>query len=128
MTHYIHHVPGRMRVRSPRIKGNRDNAERLRQTLVQLIGVTGIETNPVTGSVVISYCPERLGPDDLVAVMKEDGYLDPDFVLDGQRSGQAAQGAAPPEVALHWVGKTVLTVLVEKLVERSASAVFTALI
>ena len=128
MTHYIHHVPGRMRVRSPRIKGNTENAERLRQTLVQLIGVTGIETNPVTGSVVISYSPERLGPDDLVAVMKEHGYLARDFALDGQPSGRAVQGAAPPDGALHWVGKTVLTVLVERLVERSASAVFTALI
>ena len=117
MTHYIHHVPGRMRVRSPRIKGNTENAERLRQTLVQLIGGTGIETNP-----------ERLEPDDLVAVMKEHGYLARDFALDGQPSGRAVQGAAPPDGALHWVGKTVLTVLVERLVERSASAVFTALI
>lgn len=128
MTPYVHHVPGRMRVRTPRIKGNTRNAERLRQTLGQLVGVTSIETNPLTGSAIISYSPQHVAPDHLVAVMKEHGYLDADFALDVKQAVTKPHGAGQSEVTLNWVGKTVLSVLVEKVVERSASAVFAALI
>ncbi len=55
MSCYIHHLPGRLRVRVPGLKGNPAGALEIVDGLTALDGVTGAEVNPITGSVLIRY-------------------------------------------------------------------------
>ncbi|MDQ6665502.1 MAG: hypothetical protein M3Z23_14060 [Acidobacteriota bacterium] len=55
MSCYIHHLPGRLRVRVPGLKGNPAGAAKIVERLTALDGVMGAQANPVTGSVLIRY-------------------------------------------------------------------------
>lgn len=55
MHNYMHHVPGRLRVRIGALKGNPVAVRDLRRALQALAGVTEVEINPLTGSVLAHY-------------------------------------------------------------------------
>jgi hypothetical protein len=55
MSCYVHHVPGRLRVRIPAAKGNPIATERLTKKLNELRGIRSVAGNPITGSILIRY-------------------------------------------------------------------------
>ena len=76
MTYYIHNIPGRLRVKTPILKKNPTQIERVRQILQSIPGVYETEFNSVTGSVVIQYDTQRIESEQIVSVLKEEGYID----------------------------------------------------
>jgi copper chaperone CopZ len=76
MTYYIHNIPGRLRVKTPILKKNPIQIERVRQILQSIPGVYETEFNYVTGSVVIQYDTQRIESEQIVSVLKEEGYID----------------------------------------------------
>ncbi|MBN1106158.1 MAG: cation transporter [Deltaproteobacteria bacterium] len=75
MGYYVHHVPGRLRVRIPPIKSRPKMAKKIQSFLSGLEGVEDIAFNHVTGSVVINYDPDAMESDDILDALKEEGYL-----------------------------------------------------
>jgi copper chaperone CopZ len=65
MATYLHALDGRVRVRLSRIRGDRRTAARLRAKLRALSGVTAVDANPLTGSVLVEYDSARLAADDI---------------------------------------------------------------
>jgi Heavy metal associated domain 2 len=57
--HIAHHTKGRLRVRVPSAKGNREALEEIRRALGSLTGVHEVTVNEATGSVIIHYDPNR---------------------------------------------------------------------
>lgn len=57
----IHHVPGRVRISVPRIKGNPSICSAIGEIGTSVPGVQRIDANPVTGSVLVHY--DRHDPD-----------------------------------------------------------------
>jgi hypothetical protein len=55
--HVAHHSRGRLRIRVPSAKGNATALEAIRQTLVNVAGVKGVEVNETIGSVTVHYDP-----------------------------------------------------------------------
>lgn len=55
----VHQVPGRIRMKIPSAKGNPDQLETYKQVLSAIPGVESIEVNPVTGSIVLVYDPDK---------------------------------------------------------------------
>jgi hypothetical protein len=55
--HIAHHVKGRLRLKVPDGKNRRDLLEQVRTGLAQIPGADQVETNPLTGSVVLQYEP-----------------------------------------------------------------------
>jgi hypothetical protein len=57
MSYYVHHVPGRLRVRIPEIRNNPLLADEIREIL-DIPGIFELTMNEVTGSMVIikSHC------------------------------------------------------------------------
>lgn len=51
----VHHVPGRVRIKLPRAKGDRILLEQIKQSISPRPGVQHVTINPATGSVVIYY-------------------------------------------------------------------------
>ena len=59
--HVSHHLPGRLRLKMPRAKGDPLWCQHLRQVLLGLPGLTQVEINPVTGSILLHYAAEQHG-------------------------------------------------------------------
>ena len=101
-----HYLPGRVRVRLPRLKGNASLAGEVERTLAALQGVSHVETSTTTGSVLVLYEPCLLASLDLEAVGAlmelahrlglsfEDG--DMDLLQHWAHAAANGRGAEPP--------------------------------
>jgi len=63
----IHALPGRVRVRLSRLKGNASLAAEVERALRTLVGIQHVETSTTTGSVLVLYDPRLLESLDLEA-------------------------------------------------------------
>ena len=119
MAHYIHHVPGRLRVNTPALKKNGPRARQLKSYLEGMNGVLQAETSIVTGSVVIRYDRCLVSSTSILNSLHDLGYIQNTGTLSGP-----AQGApVTQKVADIFVQK-----LVETALERSAVTLVAALI
>jgi hypothetical protein len=64
----VHFLPGRVRVKLPRLKGNASLAGEVERTLTALQGIRHVETSTTTGSVLVLYEPHLAASLDLEAV------------------------------------------------------------
>jgi Heavy metal associated domain 2 len=64
----VHFLPGRVRVKLPRLKGNASLAGEIERTLTALQGIRHVETSTTTGSVLVLYEPRLPASLDLEAV------------------------------------------------------------
>lgn len=51
----VHHLPGRLRLKLPHAKGNYELLEEIKLTVSAAEGVTQVDVNPTTGSILIQY-------------------------------------------------------------------------
>ena len=56
--HVIHHIPGRVRVKLPKAKGDARLLEEIRHSIAPLHGVKRVNINAATGSVLVHYDPD----------------------------------------------------------------------
>ena len=75
MEYYVHHVPGRLRVRIPEIRQNAAKAAQV-NCLLDVYGVERVKINHLTGSVVATFDPELTSADKLLGLLKEKGLYD----------------------------------------------------
>jgi len=120
MTHYVHHVPGRLRVKSPALKKNERQAKLVKEYLDSMNGVLSADVSTVTGSIVIKY----------------DAFLvEGKTILNSLHAMGYAQNATPHREVYssgmdvgQKVSDTVVNKLLETVIERSAVALIAALI
>jgi hypothetical protein len=55
MSHYLHHVPGRLRLKAHSFKNSEDKADEIRALCAQLPGIQAVELNTLTGSLLVRY-------------------------------------------------------------------------
>jgi hypothetical protein len=117
MAHYIHHVPGRLRVNTPTLKKNESRARQLKSYLQGMNGVLQVETSIVTGSVVIKYDTCLASSTLILDSLHDLGYIQ-DTVTGPARGAPITQKVAD----------ILVQKLVETALERSAVALVAALI
>ncbi|MEJ2061092.1 MAG: hypothetical protein P8Y64_11515 [Gammaproteobacteria bacterium] len=126
MTHYVHHVPGRLRVRTPVLKRNPELARQTCERLQARPGVEDVQASTVTGSLVIAYDRELTDRDAILEVLRTNGLVIAEARI-AERAGK--KGAATTVTRIGGVaGKAVLGMVVEKAVERSAAALIAAIL
>jgi hypothetical protein len=76
MDYYFHHIPGRLRVKSPLLKKNPPLVNQVQQLLASIHGVNSIAPNLLTGSVVIQYDPQQASSEDILHTLTRAGYFD----------------------------------------------------
>jgi len=81
MTYYIHHIPGRLRIRSPELKHGNGTGSRVVGLLGGLAGIGSVAVNSVTGSCLVHYDPSKTCHNDIVALLAREGYFDPAAAL-----------------------------------------------
>ncbi len=76
MGYYLHHVPGRLRVRTPQIKGNEKKALDAQSLLKAIQGIQSTVTNTVTGSIIVHYDPKTVDAEAITSILTQFGYFD----------------------------------------------------
>jgi len=121
MNYYYHDTPGRLRVKSPKLKGNSTNCRMLEDFLAQKSGILSVSTNPVTGSVVVNYDPGLVSSKMIMDVLSHEGY----FNLNQAQTSEQYINDSTKKLG-QYVGKTVLNLCLEKAIEGSALSLITA--
>ncbi|MBK1617534.1 hypothetical protein CKO42_03515 [Lamprobacter modestohalophilus] len=107
MSQYIHHVPGRIRVRSKAFQCHGERAQQAQIRLLAMDGVRDVKINPRASSILVQYDPECLSRVELFAALEELGCMAParrdqgHFSSPGETFGKALVGAAVQKVLEH---------------------------
>lgn len=123
MSYYVHHTPGRLRVKIPLVKGNQERAKEVREILKELDGVNFIEINTVTGSVVVKYDRNVLNADDLLNYYKKYNLLDKTRATKAGRAVDISVSNASQAV-----GKALFGWAMGRMLEGSGLSILAALI
>ena len=76
MSHYVHYVPGRLRVRIPYLKGSSNAGREVEGLFEKLDGISSIGISELTGSVVLNYDTDKLDLEILLKILEDHGYFD----------------------------------------------------
>jgi copper chaperone CopZ len=99
MSYYIHSIPGRLRVKTPWIKGSQERGLNVEGLLNGCPGVTKTATNPLTGSIVINYDGKTVSERSILDLLENSGYFKADKA---QTHDQYIHGAASKAGKLVW--------------------------
>jgi hypothetical protein len=108
MSLYIHHVPGRLRVRTQAFRCQPSRIEQAARQLRAAEGVRGVAVNAAAGSITVQYDPDLCTHKALLAVLEDLGCV-------GARRLSSSQGG---EVA-GLFGKALVGALAQTLAQRS---------
>jgi hypothetical protein len=76
MMHYIHSVPGRLRIKIPLLKRNAFELGKIQVALRETRGVNRIRVDQLTGSVIIHYNPGLVQLKALLEFMRKRGFIE----------------------------------------------------
>jgi copper chaperone CopZ len=123
MSRDFHHVPGRLRIRSSKVKGNGAAAEEVCRTLENVAGISAIKANPLTGSVTITYDSGATDERAICRMLLEQGDVD-----GAPRPALAKQTPWVDRKHAEWLVKLLVSIATDKLFDRSAVALIRAVI
>lgn len=123
MTYYIHSVPGRLRVKSPLVKGNQAAIRKVEELLNPIEGVISVFGNKITGSIIVVYDWKAVTSDTIIDLLKTEGYFEPSKAV---THDQYVNRAAVKAVQL--VGRSVAGAFIGQALEGSALSFLTFLI
>ncbi len=112
MSAYIHHVPGRLRIRTDKLRRASCKSEQLQNTLMQLQGVEQCQINAKNGSLLVHYDPNSLNGDDILYHLHKAGCLE-----SGLTASLAQRSAAHNTGSL--IGNALFGAVVKKSLETS---------
>lgn len=120
---YVHHVPGRLRLKSPVIKERPGKATAVKEIMEGFDGIQDVSANSVTGSIVVHYDARLLKPEAILNMLKVHGLYDgsravtnDDYIQDAVTKAGGA------------IGKAVLGWMVGKAFEDAGLGLLAALI
>jgi copper chaperone CopZ len=99
MSYYIHSVTGRLRVKTPLVKGNQEKAKDVEGLLNCCQGVDKASANPLTGSIVVNYDSTAVNGRSIINILEDSGYFKSDEAL---TNDQYIHGAASKAGHLVW--------------------------
>ena len=117
---YVHALEGRLRIKIPEVKGDARKAREIESYLHLLSGMEQVSANPVTGNVLILYDPRLIGVDDIIAALKDLGYL--------EDSSSKSRGAGDTEGHQQGLVGTLTSAVASSLMEVALTRLVTALI
>lgn len=117
MSYYIHNVPGRIRIKSPAIKKNKNVADELKKILSTMNGIATVDINLTTGSLLVNYNAKMASEKEIIGVLQRKGYFD---TSKAETNDEYIHGAA--RKAGNIVGRAVLGAFVQEALQGSAFA------
>ncbi|MGD2118111.1 MAG: cation transporter [Chromatiales bacterium] len=124
MSNYLHHVPGRVRVRSRILCRNNQTRQLALQQVRALEGVTSVRLNSKAGSVTVMYDTEVAGLEQILEQLHKYDCLAPGLETRPKPAKKAAVAQSGSFPAM--IGKMALNVLVARGVNYSLSSLLGA--
>lgn len=124
VTQYIHHVPGRLRIKSRALKGKQSSTQEVIRCLNSMDGIVRSQVNPVTGSMLVFYNPQMVAVEPILDVLKEHGLVATPDATAQMRSAKGEKLSGYGDMVL----KAIAGAVVEKVAERSAVALIGAIL
>ncbi|MDN5869626.1 MAG: heavy-metal-associated domain-containing protein [Nitrococcus sp.] len=131
MERYVHHIPGRIRIKCAGIRGNAERAFALQALLRNRPGVAETTVNTVTGSVLIKFEPGETSAQELFTSVRLAGF--DTWPVPSMLTPAGAQRMVPfsnkrfRRTGMK-LGKIAAGMLLEKALERSALALIGAIL
>jgi len=75
MEYYIHHVPGRIRIRTPFLRGGPHNIDEFTKNMRIINGLQSLKINTATGSALLLYDEKKTNCEQLIAILEKYGYF-----------------------------------------------------
>jgi Heavy metal associated domain 2 len=131
MSHYLHHVPGRLRLKARSLKNSEDKAAEIRALCMQLPGIQAIELNTLTGSLLVRYEKASVNSTQILGFLFTNGVITsiPEArptvaskLFDGSLRERATDSMAEA------VAKFLANLVVDKVLPRAAMALVSAVI
>ena len=111
MTCYVHNVPGRLRIKLPRVKERPSAAAAVEDLFADREGVDGVSANPVTGSVVFRYDADIVSPEQILTALRSRRFLDADVPLAAPVPAESLSSRAGRRLGKALVGYAVCRAL-----------------
>ncbi len=126
MSHYLHHVPGRLRLKALSFRNSEDKAAEIRALCSQLPGISSIELNTLTGSLLVRYDKASVNSSQILGLLFTNGVITsiPEArpkVTSNLFGGPVSVRAA--DTLAETVSKLLAKVVIEKMLPRLVSAV-----
>jgi copper chaperone CopZ len=121
MACYVHHVPGRLRIKTVALKNNLYLARHAKSCLEKVRGVLEAAVSTITGSIVIKYDACLVSSTTILNTLRDQGYIQNTHCL---TANQAVRRIHPAQK----VADTLVAKLIETAVERSAVALIAAVL
>ncbi|HYZ84188.1 MAG TPA: hypothetical protein VE621_07280 [Bryobacteraceae bacterium] len=115
---YIHHIPGRLRVRCAPIRGRAELAPYLKASLEALPGIASVEVNSLTGSVKVQYRQGHTTADAILEWLKQQGLTASDAKVPAKTERELELPSLPPGYGSA-LARKLASVALEKAIERS---------
>ena len=123
MSHYIHHVPGRLRVKSSHFRCPTTKAREAVRRLEALEGVREVTVNPRAASITAHYDPERVDSRQLLAMLEEAGCVG---AIRYRGDGSARSGGEPKRDGVFT--RALIGALAQNVAQRSVQTLVSALL
>ena len=123
METYVHHTPGRLRIRSPLLKRNLPEADRATRLVESQEGILSCRANTLTGSMLILYQQAVVQRESLLRTLEDHGYVKRQAAL---KAADRRLGKTLTNVGI-LVIKAMAAAVLEQIAERSVLAVMGAI-
>jgi copper chaperone CopZ len=110
MSYYCHITPGRLRIKTPIIKQNPVEIEKVRGLLQSVSGVDAVSINALTGSITINHSGCATDSESILNMLKDKGYY---------KTSPEEEPEHPIETVVSRVGTTVGKAIVGAVVEKA---------
>jgi hypothetical protein len=131
MSHYLHTLPGRLRLKTRSLKNSEDKAAEIRALVRQLPGIETIEINLLTGSMLVRYDTTSITSAQILGFLIANSVITsiPEALprpasklLDGSMRARAT------ESMVQMAAKSLADFVIEKVLQRAAVALIGAVV
>jgi hypothetical protein len=131
MSYYVHHVPGRLRIKSQVFKNRDGDATAVRRVLDDLVGVHATEINELTGSLLVRYDKSVLSSSKILALLVAHGVLSHLPDLKRRPAARRISAGLRDHAIRNLVAalpRIIADLVIEKLLQRAALALVAAVV
>lgn len=111
MSPYLHHIPGRIRLRCALLRNRPDQAETIRRSLYELDGIKAVHINKHASSITVYYDHENLKLENILTTLRDHGCLESSRLSGSRHQVEAKAGSM--------FGKALLDTVLAGTLERS---------
>jgi Heavy metal associated domain 2 len=126
MSHYLHHVPGRLRLKARSLKGSEEKGAEIRALCTQLPGIEAIELNTLTGSLLVRYDKAAVTSTQILGFLFTNGVITSIPEAQPRVTSQFFDGPVRERAAdtvAEAVARFLANLVIDKVLPRAVSAV-----